>query len=1468
MPAISKIRLTNVVYEDGDKRYNDEVFHFDGHNGAIVLENGGGKTVFIHTVLQAVFPHTNLGDRKIKETLRLEDAPAHIGIEWIKNENPRRYVTTCVSLYLTKDGLGSLRYVFEYDADSSDRLEMIPFVHQVQGGERAAGYGEILDYYHSMKNKSMYAETFSTISSFREYIEEHHHIIANEWENIVQINGDEGGIDKFFENCRTTNDLYDRLLIPVVEGSIQGHQAGTFADMFEKQRESFHKYKKLSESMKENKLIHAELEKYVHVFERFTEKETNYIENKEHAKGLWTILHYEKENAERGQADHLERQNELDQEAADLRWRRASFEVFLEKQKHRELEAAHREYVVVYEEAKERLAQLETKYDSLQYAKLKQHLKMSEEQLKNTELELDRQEKHENLPDLESQMEAVNRALKGYFVNEQEVLKQSIKEKKFELRPLEKTRDDYIKKEAELKDARTSSENEQAALEAGIQFRTERADKIKQEILAHPNQENVADEKKKWEKRRLELDEAVVELIRQEKQMNQRLETLVNDKDRIVTEQHQTEISRNRMKEYENRLQEEHDVLIHELGKIKMRWSGITDLYMQEHSIYEELNEMNQRLFREQEDLLQKERMARSLLDDFEEQDMFFGDAFLLQQLHTLKNQLDYLVSGVEFFQNLSEEQKETYRNYPLWPVTLITTKRSKPVLFDHLQSMRDRMHIPVQVLTLEEVRTLDWGSAKDWVEPVYWETNLDQQMFVKWKEELKEQAEEVTVRRKAKDNEVTALAIAWEHFNQFFVKYSNQDRERLKEGIKEFEEKLRMTEVTLKKIEEEMKSLTKEQETNRTNIEAYRNEISGLDVRLEKAQECIRLEKEIRKNEIKLEFIKQEIKRLNVEINAVTRQLKRYNEDIDYVKEEMKDAERDLKAIERDDDYKLVLEERADFTGEEKAVILERRRSLELKIYNIEESYRELKVKIEYTEKEINRLKSDLMRLKEERQEIDEMLVFPPNGESLLESLGKRIKGEEEKVENQNTRVMQEKSELDQQIGKVEMKIEEYNRQFSEKEMARFQESSSEMERLLVNEQKKLKERYEYWQQEKERLDKESDHIQSAIQELDRFQEAHQFTSTHIEGTVFSESEVTNFIYQRLQIVKEATKRLKRSKEEVEEGLKDVDRAKQNFRRFCEREIKDIKLGRMATDGIEQKESYEGILQFRKNMMVRLDQADRVAREYISNNDKDLQAFIDRIHHHLRTVTEQLLIIPKKTRVKIGETWKEIYKFTIPEWTEEEGKERIREHIYWILDQLDSTRFLNDRGMKDAAKVRHSVEKWLETKQLLQIVMNNEKMNASCRKVTNDNQVGTRFRPWEESNKWSGGEKWSKNMTLFLGILNFVAEKKKDVARGKRNRAVILDNPFGKASSEHVLSPVFFIAEQLGFQIIALTAHAEGKFLQDYFPVLYSCRLRASVDSRKKIMMKEKTLNHAYFRDHEPASLERLGKTEQIKLF
>ena len=123
--------------------------------------------------------------------------------------------------------------------------------------------------------------------------------------------------------------------------------------------------------------------------------------------------------------------------------------------------------------------------------------------------------------------------------------------------------------------------------------------------------------------------------------------------------------------------------------------------------------------------------------------------------------------------------------------------------------------------------------------------------------------------------------------------------------------------------------------------------------------------------------------------------------------------------------------------------------------------------------------------------------------------------------------------------------------------------------------------------------------------------------------------------------------------------------------------------------------------------------------------------------------------------------------------------------------------------------------------------------------------------------------------MTLFLSILNYLAEKKQHLSPNqKRQRSVILDNPFGKASSDHVLKPVFMIAEKLGFQIIALTAHAEGKFISECFPVVYSCRLRKTTDPTKQIMTNEKILNHTYLRENSPLTIMRMQEVEQISLF
>lgn len=127
----------------------------------------------------------------------------------------------------------------------------------------------------------------------------------------------------------------------------------------------------------------------------------------------------------------------------------------------------------------------------------------------------------------------------------------------------------------------------------------------------------------------------------------------------------------------------------------------------------------------------------------------------------------------------------------------------------------------------------------------------------------------------------------------------------------------------------------------------------------------------------------------------------------------------------------------------------------------------------------------------------------------------------------------------------------------------------------------------------------------------------------------------------------------------------------------------------------------------------------------------------------------------------------------------------------------------------------------------------------------------------------------WSKNMALFLGCLNYLSEKRCHLRRAKYNtRVVIADNPFGKASSDHVLSPVFFIAKQLGFQILALTAHQEGCFIRKYFPVVYSCRFAEMANKKGKVLVPDKEIKTAFFEEHYPESLARLDEYEQLGLF
>ncbi|MBK1813189.1 hypothetical protein JHL18_21435 [Clostridium sp. YIM B02505] len=418
----------------------------------------------------------------------------------------------------------------------------------------------------------------------------------------------------------------------------------------------------------------------------------------------------------------------------------------------------------------------------------------------------------------------------------------------------------------------------------------------------------------------------------------------------------------------------------------------------------------------------------------------------------------------------------------------------------------------------------------------------------------------------------------------------------------------------------------------------------------------------------------------------------------------------------------------------------------------------------------------------------------------------------------------------------------------------------------LLSKEKEELKKKRVYLSSEKERLEKEEKSIENILRNLELFNATYGYLSEEIELKDLSEEQVQKLPYNRIEIVEAAKKKLEAAKKFLDKKYSEAEEQKNVFVKFCEAEILDVKLKEMATAGVRFKNTFKDIVEWQKMMSERISRTIEIAQNDIREHDKEVQQFINQLHSYLVTMVHELKAIPKKTRIKVEEEWKEVFIFNVPEWEEKEGKEELAKHIDWMLNQLEGDRFKDENGMELAEQAKKEIEKWLQSKQLLQIVMKQNTIKVKCRKVTNDGKMRSAPFSWEVSNSWSGGEKWSKNMSLFLGILNYLAEKRKQIMPTTRHyRTVIVDNPFGKASSDHVLDPVFFIAEQLGFQIIALTAHAEGKFIRTYFPIVYSLRLRSSSDNSTQIMTKEREIKHTFFRDNDPDTLIRLGEGRQL---
>ncbi|MHB1418554.1 MAG: coiled-coil domain-containing protein [Bacillota bacterium] len=229
MPKINRIRVVNFSYNNDSRHILDETFNFyGGENALLNLANGGGKSVLVQLFLQPVVPGAKIQGRSIAAFFRKKKLPVYVMIEW-KLDGAGGYLLTGIGIvpvemqgaegeeksrvkYFTFTSNYSHANIFDLAKiplvkRNGSLLEVMPFREARETMAERERRDPLLFGYFSEEEADRYAKRLAEFG-----------ISQDEWKNVVaRINDSEGGLEEIFQKCKNSGQLLNEWVIKTVE---------------------------------------------------------------------------------------------------------------------------------------------------------------------------------------------------------------------------------------------------------------------------------------------------------------------------------------------------------------------------------------------------------------------------------------------------------------------------------------------------------------------------------------------------------------------------------------------------------------------------------------------------------------------------------------------------------------------------------------------------------------------------------------------------------------------------------------------------------------------------------------------------------------------------------------------------------------------------------------------------------------------------------------------------------------------------------------------------------------------------------------------------------------------------------------------------------------------------------------------------------------------------------------------------
>ena len=135
----------------------------------------------------------------------------------------------------------------------------------------------------------------------------------------------------------------------------------------------------------------------------------------------------------------------------------------------------------------------------------------------------------------------------------------------------------------------------------------------------------------------------------------------------------------------------------------------------------------------------------------------------------------------------------------------------------------------------------------------------------------------------------------------------------------------------------------------------------------------------------------------------------------------------------------------------------------------------------------------------------------------------------------------------------------------------------------------------------------------------------------------------------------------------------------------------------------------------------------------------------------------------------------------------------------------------------------------------------------------------------WREAISTSGGERFVSAFVIFISLLSY-SRGSNILKHTQDSKVLIMDNPFGAISSEHLLIPMFEVAKKYDTQLICFTDH-DKPAICDRFNLIYAFNVEREV-GRYDEYLDVKIKKNLVKKDEEEILTSSMFKLEQQSLF